>query len=335
MRGILLLGLAWLAPITAHAASFDCDKAKTRVEHIVCDHGRISALDTRLATRYRAALSALSPEGRKLLRAGQRRWLRYLNQACVEYNTSTEDYALPAQCVRELYRARLEDMRTAAVKIGPFLFSRIDYFYAKKRKGHARAYRGETAYPRIDNPMNDTARAWNAKMAKWKSAAGDNICGDGIPGEVNNIFKITSATQTAISVQTKADIDCDISSRTAEDYQDVTYILAPRLRLLKAADLFAADKPWQAFLARKVLHALEQDDTDAARDADAKALVEIVSTPKSWALSTKGLVITIDPEEVLLPYAGGTVDVRVPWRELRPFMASSRFIPRQGNRPVR
>ena len=53
----LLTALLALTASHAHAASFDCTKARSQVEHLVCDTPALSQLDETLATTYRAALS--------------------------------------------------------------------------------------------------------------------------------------------------------------------------------------------------------------------------------------------------------------------------------------
>jgi uncharacterized protein len=66
---LLSLGFA----TAASAASFDCAKAKSRTEHLVCDTPQLSQLDEQLAQTYRADL-AVSPTPVGLTLA-QRQWM--------------------------------------------------------------------------------------------------------------------------------------------------------------------------------------------------------------------------------------------------------------------
>lgn len=77
-----LTPFAWviaLMPFVASAASFDCKKAATEVEKLICSDAELSHLDEVLANEYRQAL-ARSGNTRNLILA-QRRWLAERN-AC-------------------------------------------------------------------------------------------------------------------------------------------------------------------------------------------------------------------------------------------------------------
>jgi uncharacterized protein len=53
-----VLAVALFAAGHALAASFDCAKASTRVERLICADKDVSALDDRLASTYRLAKAA-------------------------------------------------------------------------------------------------------------------------------------------------------------------------------------------------------------------------------------------------------------------------------------
>jgi len=75
-------------------ASFDCAKASTRVERMICSSGEISDLDGQLARAYLLALSiAESPDG---MRFGQHAWLKDQRNKCAD-----------VACLREAYKKRL------------------------------------------------------------------------------------------------------------------------------------------------------------------------------------------------------------------------------------
>jgi len=75
----LLLGCVLLAP-AAQAASFDCGKAGTKVERLICADSAISRLDDELAKIYGGALK-LSPDKNQLMQE-QREWLKARNRKC-------------------------------------------------------------------------------------------------------------------------------------------------------------------------------------------------------------------------------------------------------------
>lgn len=100
MKCRLLILLSWLMlGITAQAASFDCRKAQSAVETMVCTDGPLSRLDEELAVVYGEVLAITPDQG--LLKKQQREWLESRNR-CKE---------IP--CVEDSYRGRLAELNEA------------------------------------------------------------------------------------------------------------------------------------------------------------------------------------------------------------------------------
>ena len=66
MKNILLASLLVASP-GAFAASFDCQKASTAIEHKICDNERLSKLDEQLSSAYSSALKG-NPENADTLK---------------------------------------------------------------------------------------------------------------------------------------------------------------------------------------------------------------------------------------------------------------------------
>ena len=62
---------------TGHAASFDCGRASTEIEHAICGNPKLSELDGQLGTLYRTRLAQDSS-----LRSAQLGWIRERNLRC-------------------------------------------------------------------------------------------------------------------------------------------------------------------------------------------------------------------------------------------------------------
>lgn len=84
-------------PQTASPASFDCGKAATRVERVICSSADVSDLDAKLATAFQKLLRSAGT-GESLVRDQQRKWLQKRN-GC----TSVE-------CLKEQYAKRLREV---------------------------------------------------------------------------------------------------------------------------------------------------------------------------------------------------------------------------------
>lgn len=84
--------LGWLVLASAQAASFDCAKASTKVEHMICGDAELSGLDEKLAQAYKAALKDQSKV--EAVKKTQKQWMKERN-ACVD-----------AACIKKAYETR-------------------------------------------------------------------------------------------------------------------------------------------------------------------------------------------------------------------------------------
>lgn len=91
---LLLLGCMMLvSPTPTQAASFDCVKAQTKVEKLICVDAELSKLDEEMAMGYKAALQDQSQA--EMTRQEQKLWLKHRN-ACTDI-----------ACLKSYYRTRI------------------------------------------------------------------------------------------------------------------------------------------------------------------------------------------------------------------------------------
>ncbi len=322
MNRILWSFLAAFAFTTAHAASFDCARAKSQLEKIICANAPISAYDEELAKSYDAAMKLLSPEGRAILKRGQIEWIHHINFVCITHHDPAQKMQTPAWCVEQKYKSRVGDMTKAAVRIGPYLFSRIDYFCPNRVDEDGRPYDGQTSYPRIDSPIAENTKKWNGLMARGANAKGGDYC-DG-EGDVWVGFTIQSATEKYISVTTSDWAYCHGKPHGLGDYKGVTFFMQPEPRAITSEDLFGEKNEWKAFVTDKCFADLTGKADGTA--VDRNRVAAIATSPRAWSITHDGLVITFNPYDVL-GYAFGTTNVLIPWKELQPFLISKEIIP--------
>ena len=78
--------------------SFDCAKASTNAEKIVCSDDELARLDNELANAYKNALNSLDNASKKQLTNEQKSWLKTYNQCtdkeCVKYHLQMRIWAL-------------------------------------------------------------------------------------------------------------------------------------------------------------------------------------------------------------------------------------------------
>src|SRR5690606_34607066 len=95
--------------VTAHAASFDCNKASTPFEKAICADEDLSAADERLARTYSYAIGGLSESALATMKNGQREWLAFAQRACTQdakpLTTGTYDDR-GTRCLIDLFDSR-------------------------------------------------------------------------------------------------------------------------------------------------------------------------------------------------------------------------------------
>lgn len=121
MPTILRLALALLviyASSSVNAASFDCTKARSPMEQLICADTELSSLDESLAKNYLLAKEKLSPSAIKIFTTGQLSWLRFHSTYCfVHYDASKADAAHAKQCLMDAYFERIKDFKATGEMI--------------------------------------------------------------------------------------------------------------------------------------------------------------------------------------------------------------------------
>lgn len=85
--------LFFAASPRAISASFNCGKATSATEKLICKDPKTSALDEKLQQTYKAALAAAAPSSKKALIEEQRHWITYTRNVCQDENCLQRAYA--------------------------------------------------------------------------------------------------------------------------------------------------------------------------------------------------------------------------------------------------
>ncbi|WP_309869225.1 lysozyme inhibitor LprI family protein [Luteibacter sp. 1214] len=96
MRWTVALSLLFFA-VPASAAGFDCAKASSQAEHLVCSSPDLSALDSKMSEAYKDAFNAAEETSKPRLLIEQRHWIRYVRDVC-----ETND------CLDSAYKRRVD-----------------------------------------------------------------------------------------------------------------------------------------------------------------------------------------------------------------------------------
>lgn len=89
--------------------SFDCAKAKTRVEKLICSDAELAKLDREMSSEYRTLVSdkTLDGELKEILKNNQKKWLDSREKTpCLE----KEDVSEQQKCIKNAYRIRIKEI---------------------------------------------------------------------------------------------------------------------------------------------------------------------------------------------------------------------------------
>ena len=105
---LILLSVPGLA--SAISPSFDCSRATTTIEKLICDDDRLADLDRQMASVWRQAQRALPAADRGKQQIAQRRWLEARDDCELEKDDQRG-------CVSHWYRRRLTELEIISGQI--------------------------------------------------------------------------------------------------------------------------------------------------------------------------------------------------------------------------
>ena len=105
IKSTCILFLAAIFPLCGHAASFDCAKAASPTEKLICSNPSVSLLDEQLGQAYKQALA--SANDKDLLKQEQMGWIKQ-QRACKD-----------AECLTQTYQARIAQLQKNETAIAP------------------------------------------------------------------------------------------------------------------------------------------------------------------------------------------------------------------------
>ncbi len=286
---IIFLGLFSTQAI---AASFDCKKASTWVEKIVCSNPELSKLDEQMAKAYSDALKSLSPEGQKETKQYQKQWLKELSQNCEagpkkKYYKEASPYAggkdkkiyydARAECLKTAYEKRIKQLQDSLVKFSERIFRNVHVYISK----------GDLTYPQIENPRDENEKYWNYVILK-------RVNDHPVP---NAECTVSFSKKHLISII---------------GYHCFSWLLEDK-RELKPSNIFDDKTDWRnklmMFVAQKKK---EKEVEDISRYLDPDIF------PSQWKISEGGLSFDLDTYN----FRSRTASITVDWKTLDPYLSN-------------
>ncbi|MDD2914991.1 MAG: hypothetical protein PHP70_06695 [Gallionella sp.] len=104
MKQIICIILGWFVLLTtAHAASFYCGKASTKIEKLICSSPKLSVLDEELTKSYQYALQNSRLGKNEPMVTAQKRWLKLIRNKCSDETCLNEVYSSRIKEINEIY----------------------------------------------------------------------------------------------------------------------------------------------------------------------------------------------------------------------------------------
>ncbi|MEG9433015.1 DUF3298 domain-containing protein [Terriglobus sp. ADX1] len=342
--------------IAAHAASFDCVKAKRPMERAICSDAKLSAADSAMSVAYRNDLSRLSSNSVGLLRVDQVQWLSYAQQVC-RVNEPAMTRANAASCLKPLYDTRLKQLRSAVgVRDGVAFLTRSQFLAEADVAGN------NPDMPAGEHPGYGTLQAtWPAadtdteEWIAWSAAVEAHMLKTAGAGQIQELMNGTKRTlpkswDDAMAAGADSQIKGVLrnvehdrvttviaafgmghgAAHPYETSETLTWLLKEK-RALKAEDVFVA-KEWKQRVGEMVwtdLSARNKKEKFLYENVDGpqvKALQDVLSDVTNWTLEVDGLHISY-PDYTIAPRLFHPEDTVLSWTQLKPLLAKGFVTP--------
>lgn len=327
--------------LSAHAASFDCAKAKTPREKAICASPALSTADDQMAAAYRAWLAVLPPGVVPEAREEQRGWLQQLAESC----KADEANSLNALtlCMLNRYPARISELRAKVLNLGEatFYLRSIELTYpdAPGESSELEETRGFGTF-RATWPQSTSKTAeWQAWNKAIEAAAQGLVASNGKKSPsgkwlpewaAGGDFELTASVDLVSQELVTASIGLEGmghgAAHPSEEGLEFNWLLKQG-RELRSEDVFRKDSDWEKSVEAVCSEELQRDDSEGLYDNWESALKKVVLNSQNWELDAKGLTIDF-PEYSVSPRAFPVSPVTIPWATLRPFLQPGFAIPK-------
>lgn len=301
VSSVLVSAFMLLNALKASAASFDCAKAVTPVEKVICADPTLARLDVEIATAYAAAGAGLDDAMRARLHRSQREWLAHREAARKELTRSMQ--------------ARRSLLRSPRRTLGGIAFLELTADSSRPMFMLA-PMPGALAY----NRWADTV--WENDSGEYTIAEGDREqakCeADAKPGERDgcvvegdeHVFTTVVLPPGVVSVSEWLAQDQHAAHPIEERHHTNWWLL--RSGRIGPGDMFKGNS-YKDAIVRAVRGGVQKRCGDTL---PSQAAIDSMLDPDAWGLSPDGMELAGDGD--IFDCGRGAVDIQVPWGTLRP-----------------
>ena len=344
----LALSIPFLLCTLAHAASFDCTKAKTASEKAICASPQLSAADDQMAAAYKAWLAAAQPSWAAGIRENQIVWLRFRDASCPAGGAGSSI----ASCLSDLYKERIDELQGMVQHIaGTTFISQALTLTARDTPDSAPPAGATEVTPGFGTlqaswpQASSTSPQWiawssaivpaviQAANADESSSAHDwsGLVQPGVDRGLTLTVERANAQWVSASID---DFNDGHGAHPGENFTEFYWMLGGQ-RALKPEDVFLPHSGWDTWMEKRLDSYLHQAlDSQSSgnyqswfpQGGAATALQGIVTNPGDWKLEPAGFSIFFQPYQVAC-YACTPNPLTIPWSDLKPYLQPGFVLP--------
>jgi uncharacterized protein len=323
----LVLTIAALAGMSLPAHAFDCAKASTETEKLICSDSDLKAIDDKLGEHWAAIKDGFSKQAWQAMLTSQREWLKQRDATC-SAGTGQER----VDCLKAETRNRI-DAFGMAHRSGSGLKGALEPFGIES-DGGLRGYKVEFTGFRFTDPVQPGETAWNAIAQKLMDEAPveDKVDFDPPGGSLDfsQSMELTYASPELMSVTVhtgRYDGGAHPNSYSA------SYNVHMQDGVLKFADVFRPDAV--ARLSKMCFERLARLDgekltaqqrRESLFEPKPEALHDMVANLAAWAYNEAGAKVLFPPYAIG-PYAAGEFECQLPLKTLKALAVQPRYLP--------
>lgn len=302
-----MLYIIW--SMLSHAASFDCAKAQTPSEKLICSDPTLSKLDEQLAVTYKTMRAQLTKEAQNNIKRTQREWLRSWPLVC------SKDKKRILSCAQKEYQERISILTLKKDFFGSFSQYTMSSRNAKTApdpESYMSYGSDEIIYPLFNNTAQDPAiTALNTWIKPPKGL-------DKHPISYNNEREI-NITHVGVQIIKKTDSIFMMAHGAAHPNMSggYDYFYFSKGRPLAPKDLFTGT--WEKTIAAYAFKELQEELQDSILIDSVDELQKMVASLHYWNLSPKGVTLEFDQYEVA-PYVYGPLSIPIPKSIIAPYL---------------
>lgn len=306
--------------------AFDCARARTAGEQLICRDAALSKADRKMNEAYRQLKTTETPESFATVQSAQRAWLAYVAKSCGSDGSMPEDQGdrnALQECLADNFSDRAERLDSArVVKAGSLVLEPRMSVVTRAKPDTEES----DIYPWMSGGAE--ANAFNAYVKKslglGKRRMDDK---DLFPfgDEVADMKLYARRTYTVARFDSRVAslqiLTFDYSGGAHEAIAEESWNFdVARGTAFTLTDAFASGKPWRKLVTDFCLRDLHDEfASQDAPDPDRSAVERVVADGRSWLWGTDKATVHFTVYTIA-SFSGGEFDVDVPYEVLKPYL---------------